>query len=135
MSQTMERQFFDPFAENGHEFNALQSFELILERYQSDEIAHDYHADRFVADTEALLLDAVFVEQFEAVQMIAATMHQLCNHDQQLREQYELYTEQHHFDDHHEHHLHEHQSKDTDVKKKKKKKWGGWLKGWIEEDD
>jgi len=80
-----EELFFDPFAENAETFDVQASFETILQRYQNEEVEHDYTADKFVADTKTLMLDAQFVGQFDALEAIAVRMHELCQDDHLLQ--------------------------------------------------
>lgn len=124
-----EQLYFDPFAEAGNEFSATESFDAILDRYQNQEIEHDYTADQFVADTKNLLLDALFTDQFMAFQAITESMHQLCGHDQAVQQAFEE-----HFDHPQDEGSHDDET-DQDGKKKKKKRWAGWLKGWVVEAD
>lgn len=80
--------YFDPFAEDGSElFDPIDSFSQLRQAYEEGRITHDYSADEFVAKTEALMMDAIFVERFDAVQAIASQMHQLCGEDHGLRQQ------------------------------------------------
>lgn len=86
MERVDEQLFFDPFAEAGEEpFDVVLSFQTIFERYENKEIEHDYTADKFVADTEALMLDAQFAGQFQQAQAIAMRMHELCMDDHVLQ--------------------------------------------------
>lgn len=110
MERATEQQlFFDPFAAEGAQFSPLDSFDYIYERYKNNEISHDYTADAFVQDVEALMLDAVFVEQFEAAALIASRMHQLCGEDHTLRS---ALTESGLFGGEEDNHGHEHTSAD-----------------------
>ena len=56
--------FYDPFAaeENQEFLDGAAAFDTILARYKNDEVVHDYTADDFVKDAEALMLDAGFQE-------------------------------------------------------------------------
>ncbi len=82
-----EQLFFDPFAEqDGQEyFDPIAAHRTMWERYAAGEVEHDYTADEFVADTQALMLDAQFTGQFEQAQMIAQQMHLLCGEDHGLQ--------------------------------------------------
>lgn len=141
MSETAhtEQLFYDPFAEEGEQFfDAAASFDAIKARYQSGDVEHDYTADKFVSDTQALMLDAHFVGQFEQAQAIAARMHELCGEDHALREALQA-SGPSGSEDHAAHghsHLHDtytgKNDEETDPKtgkkkkKKDKKKSGGW---------
>jgi hypothetical protein len=129
MEQASQELFFDPFAENGGElFDATQTFDRLFERYAAGQVEHDYTADKFVADTEALLLDAQFVGQFEQAQNIVAMMQKLCAHDHALEQtlaESVLFSAKSHDHDDHNHTPHE-SGQDDDEKNKKKKK-----KGWF----
>ena len=82
---TTKELFFDPFAEAGEElFDPLTAHASMWERYQNREVEHDYTADNFLADTQAIMMDAQFLGRFDAAQSIAANMHAMCNHDQAL---------------------------------------------------
>jgi len=86
MPEQIEQLFFDPFAESSEQlFDSLKSHEVLFAHYEAGKVEHDYSADEFVADTEALMLDARFVGQFEQAQAIAAQMHLLCAEDHGLR--------------------------------------------------
>lgn len=77
-------EYFDPFIENGEQiFDPVSSHELITQRYLANDIDHDYSADEYVRDTQALMLDAQFLDRFEDARAIAARMHEICgeNHD------------------------------------------------------
>ncbi len=84
MSDTLPNQqenlFFDPFAEDQalQEFDPIASHESLWRRYKNNEIKHDYTADKFVADTQALMMDSEFRGRFEQAATIAARMHELC---------------------------------------------------------
>ncbi|HVV26215.1 MAG TPA: hypothetical protein VHC21_04265 [Candidatus Saccharimonadales bacterium] len=128
-----EQLFFDPFAaEEGKAefFDPQVSHQAMWERYANDEVKHDYTADKFVADTEALMMDAQFVGQFEAAQAIAERMHMLCGEDHGLRASMEASSLLgNHPDDHdHNHNEQAHDEKDQKKSKKaKKKKFRGWF--------
>jgi hypothetical protein len=81
-----EQMFFDPFAEEGEEFKPLEAFDTIRERYENKEVEHDYTADQFVSDVEALMLDSTFMERFEEAEAIAARMHEMCVGDHAVQE-------------------------------------------------
>jgi hypothetical protein len=74
--------FLDPFT--GEMFDPIASHEVILERYKSGEVEHDYTADRFLEDTQALMMDAQFMGMYAEAQSIAARMHILCGEDHNL---------------------------------------------------
>ena len=126
--------FYNPFAEENEEFfDGAQAFDAILARYVADEIKHDYTADQFVKDAEALLLDASFQEHWRDMSYIAAQMHQLCGDDhgvlQQRFEQSSAFsTLMHEGHDHNDHESHDHDdnSDKKSKKKKQKKKLGFW---------
>jgi hypothetical protein len=85
-NNSIDMLYYDPFAEEGQEyFNPIESFNLILDNYQLDKVEHDNAADLFVARTEALMLDSQFLERFDAVQAIAAQMHNMCGEDHNIR--------------------------------------------------
>lgn len=119
--------FFDPFSEGNEDFNPEDLFEAIFAKYQNNEVEHDYTADNFVKDTEALMLDARFTEQFSAFESIAARMHQLCADDHSLSSAMEnssLFgaSQKHDSHDGHSHgHDEENDHRPTGKKKKKKK--------------
>ena len=74
--------FYDPFAPEGQElFDPLTAFASMWEKYQNGEVKHNDAADKFLADTQALMMDATFLGRFSEAQTIAASMHALCNHD------------------------------------------------------
>lgn len=136
--------FFDPFAEEGaEEFNPIVAHEAMWERYAAHEIEHDYTVDHFVADTQALMLDAQFTERFDEAAAIAQRMHMLCGEDHGLAQRVsanetlqELLGDEHHHevsDVHgHDHKQHNKQSRlkleeETEESKKKKK----WFTGFF----
>ena len=83
MEQTTEIKqiFYDPFAEGAPEFNPLDLFAQLEETYLVSGVEHDGKLDEFVRKTEALMLDAKFVDNFDAVRAIAMRMHELCGED------------------------------------------------------
>jgi hypothetical protein len=114
--------YFDPFAENGAElFDPTEAFAQIKANYQQGGVEHDYSADNFVKDTEALLMDAAFLERFDAVQAIAAEMHRMCGEDHAVRS---AMSQSDYFgaEDSHNHQGHDHSHEDDNRKKKKKEK-------------
>ena len=135
--------YFDPFAEEGEQlFDPAHAFTQLEERYRAGNVRHDYTADNFVRDTEALMLDAVFVERFDAVQAMASRMHQLCGEDHMLgqafqsNETFSDFMSGHGKDDGHNHNDNSHSKhKDDDEyevdpktgKKTKKKKRYSWF--------
>lgn len=132
-----ERQlFFDPFADAGEElFDPAQAHQAMWERYAARDVEHDYTSDHFVADTQALMLDAQFVGQFEQAQLIAQRMHMLCGEDHGLRESLLQNNEAHSMISGLQRDVHNHSTeaggaadkKDSSTKKKKKKKRKGWF--------
>ena len=84
-----EQLYFDPLAEEGEEFKPMEAFDYIRERYENKEVEHDYTADQFVSDVEALMLDSVFVERFEEAEAIAARMHEMCAGNHEVQESME----------------------------------------------
>jgi hypothetical protein len=132
--ETEQELYFDPFADDGAElFDPNELFEQIKSNYEQGNIEHDYSADNFVKDTEALLLDATFVERFDAVQAIAAEMHRMCGEDHVLRT---AMSESGYFgseDAHgHEGHKHDHDTDKDSKKKKKDKKKAEHSKGAVQ---
>lgn len=136
MNQAPETlEFLDPFAENGPELiNPMDSFYTIVERYTNNEIEHDYSADRFVHDTETIIMDASFANMIDQANQIAAITHMLCGHDQALRSSVEQSSLLGQHGEHAEHqHDHEHADNDIDEddelidpktgKKKKRQRW------------
>ena len=90
--ETMNEQqlYYDPFADLGQEsFDPTEAFLKAKHNYVQGSVEHDYSADKFVADTEALMLEAQFIDRFDAVQAIAAQMHQMCGDDHGLRSSFE----------------------------------------------
>jgi hypothetical protein len=86
MERTPQIEFLDPLSESGAEvFDPLASMEAITARYLDNEVEHDYTADKFVSDTQSLMLDAQFVGKFEEAQAIAMRMHQMCGEDHGLQ--------------------------------------------------
>lgn len=80
-------EFIDVFAEESAQPQPIdieKTFIEIVDRYQNQEIEHDYSADQFVQDTEILMLDATFQDQLEIANAIAAQMHAMCTHDHNL---------------------------------------------------
>jgi Zn-finger nucleic acid-binding protein len=123
--------FFDPFAAEGiQEFNPLQSYEIAKQRYSNNEVEHDYSADMFVADAEALVFDSQFAGMMEQAALIEADMHARCGgHDPSLQssvQQSSLFGKKEHYshDDHagHDHSSDDYDSNDTSLAKSKKKK-------------
>lgn len=87
MNQSPEKiEFLNPFAEAGPEaiVDVEAAFEVITERYLSDEIEHDYTADNYVRDTETLMLEATFQDKLDIANAIAAQMGAMCQHDHSL---------------------------------------------------
>jgi len=130
--QSAEKQlFFDPFAEGGEQlFDPQTAHQSMWERYAAGDVEHDYTADKFVADTEALMMDAQFVGQFEAAQAIAERMHVLCGEDHGLRESMEtsgLFGHQHDGLGEHDHNEAGEKDEKKKAKKDKKKKFRGWF--------
>jgi hypothetical protein len=117
-SLTPENLYFDPFAAPEHRFfDASESFDSILRRYTNNEVAHNYRLDDFLKDTEALMLDAQFMGQFNQMNYIASQMHALCLQDHELQQRLSDKNEHAHtFGDTHA------SDKDTDEKKKKRAK-------------
>ena len=76
--------FFDPFAEDNN-WDPEEAFEGIFEHYKTGSVSHDYTADMFVANTEAIMLGAQFTANFAAISSIASRMHQLCGEDHALQ--------------------------------------------------
>ena len=112
--------YFDPFANEADQVAPDELFQQIMDRYLNNEIEHDYTADQFIADTEALLLDSHFIENFSAFERISAQMHQLCGEDHLLANALgnnALFIANHGHDDGHNHKPANHHS---DKKKKKK---------------
>jgi len=99
-------EFFDPFAETPGEFNPFESMDRILQRYANNEIEHDYTADQFVSDAQALMLDSQFQGLMREANAMMELMHQLCEHDPALKAAAEtngLFAEQHDKNDGHGH--------------------------------
>ena len=112
--------YFDPFANEADQVAPDELFQQIMDRYLNNEIEHDYTADQFIADTEALLLDSHFTENFSAFERISAQMHQLCGEDHLLANSLvgnALFATNHGDDDGHNHDA----ANDHSNKKKKKK--------------
>lgn len=111
--------YYDPFMEEGVDpFDAAAAFEQIVAEYQAGSVEHDFTADEFLAKTEALMLDAHFLGQFETMQSIAQRMELLCAHDHELQEAMQnsaFFGADHRHKDGHHH-------EDDDKKKAKKKK-------------
>ena len=84
--ETEQAIFFDPFGAEQTGFNPDASLEQLMVRYEQGKIDHDYSVDTFVADTQALMMDAAFVEDFGAVERIANQMQAMCQHDHALRD-------------------------------------------------
>ncbi len=114
-NNSIEMLYYDPFAEEGQEyFNPIESFNQIIENYQQDKVEHNNAADLFVARTEALMHDAHFLERFDAVQAIAAQMHNMCGEDHNLRlslESSQLFSGTHNDNDGHGHTINEQKEK------------------------
>ena len=83
MPETISQvEFFDPFAEEGEQtFDPIASMEAITARYLADEVEHDASADQFVAETQALILDAQFAGKFNEAVHIAEMAHLICGED------------------------------------------------------
>ncbi len=134
--------FYDPFAaeENQEFLDGAAAFDTILARYKNDEVVHDYTADDFVKDAEALMLDADFQERWSEMSYIAAQMHQLCGDDHGMMQRFEQsdvfssFMQNNHDGHDHSHNSHDHKhekenddGKDAKSKKKNdKKKLGFW---------
>lgn len=87
MEKLNEQLYFDPFAEEGEQlYDPIQAFSAMEQHYLEGRVEHNYAADEFVAQTEAAMLDAVFLERFDAAQVIASRMHQLCGEDHGLNQ-------------------------------------------------
>lgn len=128
--------FYDPFAEDDEvNFDPVTAHTELWERYENKEIEHDYAADNFLADTQALMMDAQFLGRYAEVEMIAARMHTLCGEDhmlEQTMQNNETFSDYFKLFDHHEDGNHaEHDHKDEEEseidpktgKKKKKNKY------------
>jgi hypothetical protein len=127
--------FYDPFASQGEQyFDPEVAHQAMWEKYAGRDVEHDYTADKFVSDTEALMLDAQFVGQFDQAQAIAERMHVMCGEDHGLQQSVTaneslsgLLGNNNH--DGHDHGLH---AKDEDDDKKdKKKKKKRLRRGWF----
>lgn len=117
--------YFDPFADESEQTAPEELFQQIMDRYQNNEIEHDYTADKFVADTEALLLDSQFTENFAAYEQITARMHQLCGEDHLLAStmnESSLFSSKHGLDDGHGHASTDDPTHESKGKKKDKQK-------------
>lgn len=117
--------YFDPFAgENGETFDPIASLAAIEQRYLNREIEHDYSADQFVRDAEALVMDSRFAGLMEQAAVIEARMHAMCgDHDHALSTSLRdssIFGEQAEASDHSHSHSHEH-NHDRKSKAKKKK--------------
>ena len=134
--------YFDPFAEEAEQlFDPKAAFARLEERYIAGDVEHDYTADNFVRDTEALMLDAMFVERFDAVRAVALRMHELCGDDHMLSQSLQSNDSlsslfgAHKAHDGHDHAGEKHNHKNDDEyevdvktgKKTKKKKRRGWF--------
>jgi len=75
--------FYDPFAEQF--FDPLTIMDLLVQKYLDGKIEHDYTADNFVSDIEALQMDAVFLSKFHEAEEIASRMRELCAGDHYLQ--------------------------------------------------
>ncbi len=125
--------FLNPFAENGEEmFDPMVAHQKLWERYQNHEIEHDYTADKFVADTQALMMDAAFVGRFEQAALIAAQMHILCGEDHNLQQSLQANSFFNQTDTERDHHGHNHQAADEESSKKKKQKKKNLRRGWLD---
>jgi len=135
--ETGEALFFDPFAETGaqQEFDPIASHQSLWERYKNSEIEHDYTADKFVADSQALMMNSHFAGRFEEAAMLASQMHAMCGGDEHLSKAVmgnegfrEMLgpLESHGDHDHVESHSPEHEDiedKKSKDKKKKRRRW------------
>lgn len=137
METLNEELYFDPFADDGEQlFDPTAAFAELEQRYTDGDVEHDYTADNFVRDTEALMMDAAFVERFEEAQAIAARMHELCGEDHMLNQAFQEVSESRGlFNSHEIHDGHNHQQSDDEYeidpktgKKVKKKKRRNWFK-------
>jgi len=126
-----EKMFYDPFAENAADnFKPLNAHAAMWKRYHNREVKHDYTADQFVADTNALLMDTHFLGRYKEAEMIAASMHAGCIHDHTLSQSLEenSSTSTYLNSASNEHAGHDHSDKkrsseaDTDAENKDKKK-------------
>lgn len=80
-------EFFDPFAEDGDQrFDPLATMEIITARYIADEVKHDSSADKFVADTQALIMDAQFVGKYNEAIQIAEMAHIICGENHAVQQ-------------------------------------------------
>ncbi len=141
MPPAHEQLFFDPFADAGENaFNPEASFEALFERYENREVEHNYAADQFVRDVEAVLLDAQFVDRLAAMQSIASRLHALCGEDHglqtsinqsQLKEYLPAFGGD---DDHHSHTHHREQKGKKELRRAKKeiKLAPGWLQAFMD---
>lgn len=88
MSEVLSHElYYDPFAEEGQElFDPVETFNLIKQNYLDRKVQHDSSADEFVSKTEALMMDSVFIERFDAVQAIMGQLHNLCGEDHNLNQ-------------------------------------------------
>jgi hypothetical protein len=86
--QSIETKYFDPFADEmeQQEYDGLVVFESLFERYQNEDIEHDFTADKFVEAAETLMLDAHFLARFDEVETISRRMQELCAHDHNMEE-------------------------------------------------
>ncbi|HUA12952.1 MAG TPA: hypothetical protein VL989_00405 [Candidatus Sulfotelmatobacter sp.] len=91
MKQSVEAiQFLDPFAENGpEEFNPLDTYQQIVDRYHEEVIEHDDAADKFVQRTEALMLDTTFLGLMDQANQIAIMAHLMCDHNPAMQQSFE----------------------------------------------
>lgn len=110
--------FYDPFADTPEsEFDPENVFNQIVQNYHEQKVTHDDAADTFVARTEALMMDAVFVQRFDVVQSIAAQMHMMCGEDHNVQAQVEansfLFNSMHNSDGHTHAEQHQQHGEDT----------------------
>jgi hypothetical protein len=128
--ETREVLYYDPFAPEGQElFDAAESFEKLEARYLAGKVEHDYSADDFVRDVEALQMDAQFIGQMRAIEQISARMHEICGEDHNLQAAVEERARQHDHSQHEQDHTtHSNEEDDKKKKMKDKKKYAGWLR-------
>jgi len=91
MSQSLETvRYLDIFAESGQqEFDPLEAYSQIAERYREGSIEHDDAADIFVKETQALWLDTKFLGLEQQANQIALLAHQMCGHNESLQKSLE----------------------------------------------
>lgn len=130
-----ETMFFDPFAENGaEEFNPLLSHAAMWARYLNKEVEHDYTADRFVSDHQALMMDSIFLGRYEEAELMAASMHRGCQHDHELSKSFmesSLSATDHDHPDNKGQHEAEASELSNNNKKKDKEKKKKLRQGWL----